>query len=169
MSFVLHTDWDGFLDESKKRWPSGTRVFVDRDGAGTVVTVAESDKGLLVRASVALGLDEVSRHLTELGHAVRRGRWSTTSETDQKPDVWVGAVAYESSGERAGLWIDFWRSEPSMSDVLTAMIREFVAEGTIGSEDADEFSVAAKPNIIVVGPDEVATFLASKVGGSPHG
>lgn len=165
MSFVLTTDWDGFLDECKRRWPDGARVFLDQVGSQIHVSAVDLDKGVLVRTSVGSGMAKLTKSLSENGHSVRRGRWSATDQGVESGEFWIAAVAYESSGSRPGLWVDVFPTQPTPSDVQAAMLAEFIAEGTLDQVDADELARRAKPNTVILGPDDVAGFVAAKLRG----
>ena len=162
MSFVLTTDWDGFVDECKRRWPDGARVFVDQLGGLVLVTAVDLDKSILVRTNVAGSVGETTTTLQGLGHSVRRGRWSTDDSGVGSGEFWVAAVAYESSGQKPGVWMDAYPVQPTLSDVQAAIVAEFVAEGTIDPMDAEDFVHRAKPNIVVLGPDDIAGFVSAK-------
>ncbi|MCA0359717.1 MAG: hypothetical protein LCH41_01550 [Armatimonadetes bacterium] len=156
----LETDWDGFVAELRDRWPRGARVYLERRGGFTLASAADTEANLVIVCREAVALETIQRNLLDKGHEVRRGRWADDNEAPGFGDIWIAGVAYVSDEKRPGLWMDAFPYSPSQSDILTSMLTEFNEDGTLDPMDNDEFAAFAQPNIVVLDPAEIQTFVS---------
>ncbi len=156
----LLTDWNGFLAELQNRWPSGTTVYLARDGRYTVMTTTDQSDGTLFRCKHTIRLEEAKAKLTSLGHTCRNGVWSTESDHQSMDELYIAAVAYRTEHKEPGLWVDVYNSAPSPSKVLAKLLDEFNSDGTLDHADNETFQKFASPNIVILNPQHIQSFLA---------
>lgn len=156
----LLTDWDGFLAEMQNRNPNGATIYLSRDGRYTVLTHLDPTDQILFRCEHAIPLEEATSALATLGHTCRTGVWSTETEHQSLDELYIAAIAYKSDETQPGLWIDAYDYPPNPSEVLSKLLEEFNAEGTLDHADNETFTKLAKPNIIILSPEDIQNFLA---------
>lgn len=140
-------------------WPKGATVYVQPVGAVLSLTVASPDKSLVVVCHAHEEESEARRELEEAGHTVRTGRWLTADQHGQESGIWIAAVAYNSDVRMPGLWVDVFPYPPTVSEVTTRMLKEFNEDGTLGKMENEEFHKVASPNIVILDPSEIRSFL----------
>jgi hypothetical protein len=104
--------------------------------------------------------------LERQGLAAWNGAWavdgSIEDEVGPPLPAHVAAVAYRTSEDRPGLWMDAFEGAPSEVAVLEAMYDEFVKSGQIDPLPFDAFIEKAKVNVVILSPDEQAAFVTQK-------
>lgn len=156
----MHVDFEHIAEEVKrhgyKPW-----AYVSRDRNTTLVTVGSPESRTVVQAETTLGPEEAKKLLTEQGLLVAPGRWVPdpfAGELHIAQPIWVTAVAYRTQDEKPGLWVDASRSELSVGDVLRDFYEEMGTETDLSTTSLDEFIVLTNPNVVVLGPDQLAAF-----------
>ena len=157
---VLTVDFDGFA-EATKSLTGGKDAFLAPMGGGCSLTSASADKGVIVRSSCALSLEEATSKLEAAGITVRRGAWSEGS-TDAQQALWVAAVAYKSGEDSPGLWVSTYQEKPTTGEVLALLYDEFRETGDVGELPLEEFLRLAEPNVVILSPDQLWEFAAGK-------
>jgi len=162
---VLIVPFEGFPAAAKTF--GAKEVFVSPRGTGTMITVAKPDKAWVLSAISPDPLAAVEKLLKADGFAVSQGLWthvaeSTTLAGHPIQEAFIAAVSYKCDGPKQGLWMDAYPSRPTDQIVLRAMYDEFIANEEIDAVGYEEFLVHAKPNVVILGPDEIATFLMLK-------
>lgn len=157
----LLTDWDGFLAEVGARWPQGTRVYLAREGRFTVLTATDPDAKTVFCCRHAAPLEEARSQLESQGHTCFEGVWTTDSDYRSLDEVYIAAVAYLSDEKQPGLWVDVTTDQPTPSAVMAKLLAEFHADGTLPDKDHDTFHKRARPNILILTPDQIQRFLAA--------
>ncbi|MCH8979284.1 MAG: hypothetical protein IH945_08590 [Armatimonadetes bacterium] len=155
---VLSVPFEGFVESARKHARS-SEAFVSAHGSGTVVTAADPEKGVLMRAESDLAVGEVRKLLSAAGMSVYDGCWGGSAD-GSAAEHWVGAVAYKSSGDTPGLWVETFSSKPTTGQVLSALYDEFRDSGDVGEIPLEEFIRLADPNVVILGPEEQAEFAA---------
>lgn len=157
---VLHVDFSHLIEEAKrhglKPW-----VYLHTIGSKVVATVADPSSHMIVQSEARITIDEAKASAAEQGLLVHEGRWTPdpmSGEINVQEQIWVAAVAYKSTEERPGLWVHGYRGNPSAGDVLKDFFDEMSGETDLAGVSLDDFSEAVNPNIIVLGPNELAAF-----------
>lgn len=156
---ILKTDWPGFLEELTQ-WPSGLPIYLARQGVVKTASSHDHERGLTIMCTCVHPLTEVSETLQAMGRSVKNGRWISgqdAQEIDQ--DFWIAGIAYRTEEDQPGLWMDAFPHPPTASEILTSLLDEFVSEGVVDDQDRDQFAKWGSPNIILLSPDEIQSFL----------
>ncbi|MEZ5162910.1 MAG: hypothetical protein R2688_03985 [Fimbriimonadaceae bacterium] len=164
---ILHVDWDSFTDEVRERFPSGVTVYLRRFAGTTQASVGDPASNMVMLTSAPLPLNAVEGILSSVGFKTSRGHWSTESDIAEDGETWIGAVAYQSDEDRPGLWVDAFDHNPTKSEVLDALLDEFTDDGLIQNIDRTAFQDSARPNVIIVEPDELQGMLIRKRNSPP--
>lgn len=158
---ILTVPIDDFA-ETVKRHTKSTEAYVSVVGGRTLATAIDADRGLLLRAETDAPADATKQKLTKSGLKVHDGHGGDPSE-GQTQSYWIGAVAYKSVEETPGLWVHAFASKPSTGQVLSALYEEFRESGDVNEVPLEEFIRLADPNVVVLGPDELADFASKSV------
>jgi hypothetical protein len=141
-------------------------VFVAPQGRGALVTAADSLKGFMIVCHADLPVAQVKTKLTRSGLEVFEGAWKLSDEVDPdaegRGDFYIAAVAYKSADTMPGVWVDAHRTLPTQVQVLRAMYEEFRATGELPEVSFEEFVRLSEPNVVVVAPNEIQSFLDKK-------
>jgi hypothetical protein len=163
---TLQVSFDQFA-ETVKRLLNQEEAYVSPHPAGTLVTSAKPEKGIVVAAITPLNPDMVSASLKDLGITVFHGTWLTSeemlsTEPIQSTASFIAAVSYRSTSDKAGVWVDAYPSLPTQVTVLKAMYEEFRQTGEVDDVPFEEFVQLANPNVVIVSPAEIESFLRQK-------
>lgn len=161
---VLEVQFEDFAEEIERRF--GVReAYIAATSFGSQVTSGDAKSNMVVFARTRLKQPTATKKLEEAKVTVRRGAWTAEDDMAQEAfliDTFVAAVAYRSREEMPGLWIDAFPSEPTMHDVLTAMLEEFQESGDVGEVDLDDFTNAVDPNVLILSPTDLRNFAERK-------
>lgn len=162
---TLQVSFDQFA-ETVKRLLDQEEAYVSAHSAGSLATSAHPEKSIVVAAVTPVAPDVAIHALTSAGLTVHQGTWLTAEEildpTVGSTPTYVAAVAYRSSDEKAGVWIDAYPSLPTQVTVLRAMYDEFRETGEVDDVGFEEFVQLANPNVVIVSPTEIESFLRQK-------
>jgi hypothetical protein len=143
-------------------------AFLSARGASTVVTGAHLERDLVIHCLANKALVDVKDELASQKFVTSNGRWTDTIEVTGEggnpiQDVfYVAAVSYQSREQMPGLWMDAYPTAPTPQIVLRAMYDEFAANGEIDSISYEDFLKKATPNVVILSPSEISTFVALK-------
>jgi len=140
-------------------------VFVATHNKHTVMSAVDLKKNVLVTSTSELSVVDVKSQLESTGLHVFSGQWSDQGLSQHQngvQDAYVAAVAFRSRESMPGLWVDAFPTMPTPQIVLRSMYDEFRANDEIGKVTYEEFIKFAHPNVVILNPSEVATFLAQK-------
>jgi hypothetical protein len=164
---VLRVPFSQFASEVARRCENRL-AYISKSGIRAVVTSGDTMRSLVVRAETDLPVDEARSELAAQGLIVHEGEWSTeVVSTDLAKGLWIAAVAYRSSEERPGLWVDASFEEPSQGAVLAKLVEEIRSEAGDPGLTVEEFIRFADPNVVVVSLDEAKAFAQASRAGSP--
>lgn len=139
-------------------------AFLAPHGRGAMVTAAKS--GTVVVAVTEEPPEDVAARLKEAGFETHDGAWIPDAPVDAEPgqyvDAYVGAVAYESSEGKPGLWLDAYEALPTEVQVLKAMFEDFRSTGQLDEVSFEEFVRLANPNVVIVSPKDLRSFVDQK-------
>ncbi len=140
-------------------------VFVAERNSHTHISAVDIQKQVLVTAASELPLKEVTKKLESTGLHVFPGQWSDQDQGGNggtNCEAFVAAVAYRSRESMPGLWMDAFPTMPTPQIVLRAMFDEFRSNDEIGNVTYEEFIKLAHPNVLILNPSEITTFVTSK-------
>ena len=162
---VLRVPFDAFADTVKRRLP-GAEAYVAPRPFGSVVTAAQPGRALVVVSFCRRPPSEARRALEAEGLEVREGEWCHEGEpiesTEDRSDLHVGAVAYRSGESMPGLWVDAFLGPRTPAEVLRALYEEFLETGELRDCTFEEFVRTAQPNVVILGPEELARLAGRK-------
>ncbi len=151
--------------ETVKRMLKTTDVFVAPNEAGSLITAADQQADLVIVAFAPEAPDQVKDRLKGDGFAVFGGSWTCSPDLqplERSTAAFIAAVAYRSAEDRPGLWVDAYPSLPSQMTVLRAMFDEFRETGEMEHITFEEFLQLSSPNVVILSPSEVNSFLLQK-------
>ncbi|HVT12074.1 MAG TPA: hypothetical protein VHE55_07390 [Fimbriimonadaceae bacterium] len=152
--------------ETVKRMLGLEEAYVSAHVTGSLATAANPAKPIVVAALSPLAPDAASSSLKESGMKTFEGTWLTPEEVmapNVSPtQVFVAAVAYKATGDKPGVWVDVYPALPTQTSVLKAMYDEFRNTGEVADVTFEEFVQYANPNVVVLSPDQVESFLRDK-------
>ncbi len=141
-----------------------TEVYcLPKDGSTLVNGLLPSSNHFL-EAEFPLGLEETIGNLTPAGIGAYEGHWQESEDIIEswRTQLYIAAVAYKSDKKSPGVWVDAYLSEPTPAQVLKAIYDEFKETGELNEVSMEEFVRLASPNVIVVSPSNIQTYLESK-------
>lgn len=131
-----------------------------------MVTAASADSATVVVSVTRESVEQARTQLERQGLAIWNGAWAVDGsiEDELAPPfpAHVAAVAYRTSEDRPGLWVDAFEGAPSEVAVLEAMYDEFVKSGQVDPLPFEAFIEKAKVNVVILSPDEQAAFVTQK-------
>jgi len=162
---TLYVPFDEF-PAAARRFSDEKRIYVQAVEGGSLLTLAHPVSDRVLAANTPLSAEKVRAALEPEGFEVLQGCWgpdpSVAPGSVSLSEAFIGAVAYESSDNRPGVWIDAFPSQPTQVQVIQAMFNEFVRTGEAPEIPFEEFVRLAKPTTAVVTPVEIAHYLESK-------
>ncbi|HWA82995.1 MAG TPA: hypothetical protein VG820_06165 [Fimbriimonadaceae bacterium] len=152
--------------ETIKRLLDLEEAYVSRHVTGCLATAANPAKSLVVAALSPLEPEAAASSLKESGVKTFEGTWLTPEEVmapNVSPaQVFVAAVAYKATSDKPGLWVDAYPALPTQTSVLKAMYEEFRNTGEVADVTFEEFIQYANPNVVVVSPEQIESFLRER-------
>lgn len=111
-----------------------------------------------------MGIEEAKGVLSPTGIGAYEGSWQ---EADSVDDSWnhklyIAAVSYKSDKHPPGVWVDAYLSEPTPAQVLKSIYDEFRETGELLEVSMEDFVKLATPNVVIVSPSNIRTYLESK-------
>ncbi|HZH97357.1 MAG TPA: hypothetical protein VEX38_00170 [Fimbriimonadaceae bacterium] len=147
-----------------KRYLAEPLAYLRRKGKGTEVSAGNPAQNLIIVSRSSEELEATSSSLSSKGLECREGSWVAEEavETPEESHAFIAAVAYRSREQMPGVWIDAFPFPPHQADVLQAMYEEFIENAEIKDVPFEDFVQMAKPNVVIVSPEEVAGYLKRK-------
>jgi hypothetical protein len=162
---TLNVPFDQFA-KTALRMTQAKDVFVSGHGSGSLVTAADPEKSLLVISYTDLVVAVAKDRLSKAGLDPHDGIWKLTDEvvTEEMASahVYIAAVAYKSGETMPGVWVDAHATLPTQIQVLRAMFDEFRQTGELPDVSFEEFVRLSEPNVVIVAPNELQSFLDKK-------
>lgn len=162
---ILHVDLEQF-PATVKRLLDTKEVYVRTHGGAVVVSASHPDKNLVVGCTVREPVAEVRTRLEAEGFHIYEGEWTDAGQSPAdrlgERQTYLAAVAYNSREKMPGLWVDAYPAAPVPALVLKNFYDELTANGEIGEINFEEFVRMANPNVVIVGPNEIQSFLNAK-------
>lgn len=162
---ILHVEFDQFAP-TVERLLHAKEAYIRHHGGTTVVSAAQPDKHAVVASSVRETVEHVRSRLEKEGFEVHEGEWTDAGESpaDRLGDrqCYIAAVSYVSREKMPGLWLDAYPAEPVTGSVLRAFYDELEGNGEIAEVSFEEFIRLANPNVVIIGPSEIQSYLNDK-------
>jgi hypothetical protein len=163
---ILHVAFEQFAP-TVRRLLKTKEVFAKAQGQTVRLTAADPDKPAVVASTAAGPLDAARTRLEEEGLEVLEGEWrgkDWAPEADEIPCAsYIAAVAYSSREPTPGLWVDAYPAAPLPGTVLRAFYDELAGNGEIPEVSFEEFVRLTSPNVVILGPEELQSYVASKL------
>jgi hypothetical protein len=153
------------FSETVRRVCGGNEAYVASTEHGCIATAYEADKGIRVLAKEGGPAKAAKEKLEKSGMKVSTGYWADGEEDVPEPAPrvpYVAAVSYEAMNHHPGVWIDAYAELPTPAQALRAMYDEFSDTGELHEVSFEEFVRLAKPNVVVVTPSELLSYVAGK-------
>lgn len=161
---ILNVPYEEFPAAAKRI--GAKDAFVSERPGGSVITAADPHKNVIVVCTCECSFEDVQRDLTKEEIKAAKGRWADASPIlDGGVDgqgAYVAAVSYQSASHMPGLWMDAYPTAPTPQIVLRGMYDEFRENHEIGNVTYEEFLRWAHPNVVILSPSEIATYLSQK-------
>jgi len=162
---TLQVAFDQFA-ETVKRLLKHEEAYVAAHTIGSIATSAKPSGDVVVAAITKLNPDAAGDALKEAGMAVFNGTWLTPEEM-MTPEInptetYIAAISYRSSSDKAGIWVDAYPTLPTQVTALKAMYEELRQTGEMGDVSFEEFVQLSNPNVVIVTPAEIESFLKQK-------
>ncbi len=145
--------------EAVRRYAQSGEVFVSESSGLTAMSAVDPDTGVIVTATSELSVAETRLLLEAADLKVMEGEWSRQPE-NPATDYFVAAVSYRSKDPSPGLWVSAYRRQPTVMDVLRAVYDEFVETGEASKATFEQFLNSAKPNVLILSPDDLKSFVS---------
>jgi hypothetical protein len=162
---TLYVSFEEF-PATARRFSEERRAYLQALEGGVLITLAHPSEDRILAANTGLPLPKVRHVLEDAGFLVNLGCWGPDPDVSPKSlhvsEAYVGAVAYESSDHRPGVWVDAFPSVPTQVTVIHSMFEEFLQTGEAPEMSFEEFVRQAKPTAVVVSPREIAHFIEGK-------
>ena len=163
-TMTLQVDFEHFV-AAIQRHLSTKFVYVCQHESRTLLTAADPEKAFVIVSRTRTSAEDAHATLKEAGLETAEGMWrndvgSYGESFDGFP--FIAAVSYDSEDEMPGVWVDAYPEMPTQAMVLKALFDEFRQTGEVGEVSFEEFVRQANPNVVIVSPTEVASFLDAK-------
>ena len=159
---VLNVSFEHLAEEANrhgiKPW-----AYVAGTSNGSIVTLGDPANRMLVQSYSPLTGERLTAALVAQGLLVAHGRWlpdPLAGEIQIQEQLCSASVAYRSSSDKPGLWVHAYRGTPSVGDVLRDFYDEMSRESGLVGVSLEDFVAAVDPNVVIVGPDELAALAA---------
>lgn len=141
-------------------------AFVTAKGMGSLVTAADSGKGFIVACIADVSPAQAKTKLTRSGLEAFDGAWTLSDDLSigcgEASEIYIAAVSYKSGESMPGVWVDAHRSAPTQVQVLRLLYDEFRETGELPDVSFEEFVRLSEPNVVIVSPNEIQSFLDKK-------
>ncbi len=163
---TLVVDFAEFV-ESVKRYgcDEGPCVYYKVMDDSVHLSYANPEKGIQIISYVVGDEQTAKKELESKGIMAKKGSWVTEASLEHLAqltgEAYVAAVAYETR-QGPGLWLDAFPTPPSEGTVLRSIFEEFVTEGLLDEKDYERFLTDARPQVRILKPVEIDTFIKAK-------
>ena len=144
----------------------GTKdAYIQPVAKGCLIT-AGGEKGYVVASHSKYSKVTVKTKLEQCGMTAFDGFWTLNGASEIPEnggaDAYLAAVAYKTGEPSPGVWVNAFATCPTQVQVLRALYDEFRETGEIGDVSFEEFVRLSEPNVVIVTPNEVQSFLEKK-------
>ena len=153
------------FSETVRRVVGGKEAFLFPTDSGCVCTAFDVAKRVRVLSKEPGPPNAAKEKLEKSGMVVRSGYWAEGDEDVPEPTApvpYIASVSYQAGNHQSGIWVDAYESLPTVAQVLRALFDEFSETGELGEVSFEEFVRLARPNVVIVTPSELASYLSAK-------
>ena len=162
---TLHVPFEQF-PKTVAHFLATKEAFVNPHGFGSLITAAHPEKQFLIVSYTDHTPAATKTKLTQLGLDAFDGAWRLSdeivTEEGNLEEAFVTAIAYKSADSVPGVWVDAHPVMPTQVQALRAMYDEFRETGELSDVSFEEFVRLSEPNVVIVTPHEIQSFLAKK-------
>jgi len=162
---TLHVPFEQF-SKTVARLLGSKEAYVSARSAGAVITAGDGQKGVIVVCNSDHAPAAAKSKLSSAGLEVYDGVWKLSDDAECEQcaasEAYIAAVAYKSAETMPGVWVDAHRAMPTQVQVLRAMYDEFRETGELPDVSFEEFVRLSEPNVVIVSPNEIQSFLDKK-------
>ncbi len=163
---VLRVPFDQFAPTLRRRLGDSAEAYLWRHGAMVLASAGEPKSGLVIVSLARQSFDEAKAVLAKAGIGVFEGSLLDGSGDPlgaESEEAHVVAVAYRSGENVPGLWVDAFPEPPTHAIALRALYDDFRSSGEVGDVSFEEFVRLSDPNVVIVGPAEIQSYLREKL------
>ena len=143
-----------------------SEAYVTVSSGTCIVSSAVPEKAIIVVSKTDHELAIVKAKLHHQGITLHEGSWSLEVEpigaSTENVMGYIAAVSYRSGESTPGVWVDAYATLPTQVQVLRALYDEFRETGELPEVSFEEFVRLADPNVVIVAPNEIQSFLEKK-------
>ena len=153
------------FSETVRRVVGSDEAYVVPTESGCICTAFETNKRVRVLTKQAGPASAIREKLEKAGMKIRPGYWAEGEEDVPEPAPsipFVAAVSYKANTHQPGAWVDAYDAQPTVAQVLRAMYDEFTDTGELHDISFDEFVRLACPNVVIVTPSELVSYVTGK-------
>ncbi|MDR3691533.1 MAG: hypothetical protein P4L46_19290 [Fimbriimonas sp.] len=162
---TLNVPFEQFA-ETVQRVLETKEAYVSAAGAGCLVSAADVGKGFIVASRTDQTAAATKAKLEPAGFTVYDGAWTLAVDSqfhaEPQAEAFIAAVSYRSGETTPGVWVDAFPTMPTQVQVLRALYDEFRQTGELPDVSFEEFVRLSDPNVVVVTPNDVQSFLERK-------
>lgn len=161
---TLRVPFDQF-SETVRRVVGGNEAYLVPTETGCICTAFDVGKRVRVLTKESGPPQAAREKLEKAGMKIRPGYWAEGDEDVPEPlppVPYIAAVSYNAGNHQAGVWVDAYEILPTVAQVLRALYDEFSSTGELQEVAFEEFVRLAHPNVVIVTPSELASFVAAK-------
>ncbi len=158
---TLRVPYTGFA-EAVRRTLGTTECYLLPVGGSLVLTAGHSENATVVVCNVMGRQETITKELHSAGMHVYEGIWSVDDDQEILQLPYVASVAYKTTAEKPGVWIDAFPHAPSEVQVLEAMYEDLKSTGELENVSVEEFMKHTVANVGIVSPEELREYIISK-------
>lgn len=161
---TLRVPFDLF-SETVRRVVGTDEAYLVATDAGSICTAFDTNKRVRVLTKQAGPANATKEKLEKAGMKIRPGYWAEGDEDVPEPAPtmpYVAGVSYHTNNSQPGVWVDAYDALPTVALVLRAMYDEFTDTGELQDVSFDEFVRLARPNVVIVSPAELISYVTAK-------
>ena len=153
------------FSETVRRVVGTDEAYVVPTDNGCICTAFDTAKRVRVLTKESGPAKAAKEKLEKAGMKIRPGYWAEGDEDVPEPTPqvpFVAAVSYDATNHHPGVWVDAYDVLPTPAQVLRAMFEEFSDTGELHDVSFEEFVRLAKPNVVIVTPSELISYVTAK-------
>lgn len=161
---TLRVPFDLF-SETVRRVVGVDEAYVTPTDTGCICTAFDHNKRVRVLTKQSGPAGATKEKLEKAGMKIRPGYWAEGDEDVPEPPQpipYIAGVSYHSNNTQPGVWVDAYDAQPTVAIVLRAMYDEFIDTGELQDVTFDEFVRLAHPNVVIVAPSDLVSYVTAK-------
>lgn len=153
---TLKVPFEHFAEEVGKHLQV-KEIYMNQKSDHVCISAAKADQNFMIFTECADNIDFIRNELEHKGFEVHEGCWmlNVANQSSQRSQGFISSVAYVSSEQKPGLWVDVSLTEPTPADVLKKIYNEFKESGELKEIGFEDFVRFAHPNVVILSPEQV--------------